>query len=134
MTFKSIVPYLIALGVAGLVIAGGILFVTSTRRGVLQQVERYKADLRAKQKAGTLPPEWRGRDIENLDARQIQMRVSSEAQTFLDIAELLITFRLALIAAVVMLALAAAWVVSRWRGVKVTDSPSPTASPAVPTR
>ena len=54
--------YIVAVIVAGLLVAGGILFVRQTYRGVEQEIRQSL--LREKQ-AGTLPPEFQNVDIES---------------------------------------------------------------------
>jgi hypothetical protein len=126
MTPRKIVPYLIALFIAGMIIAGAWLFVGWTHKGMQQRFETYKKGLLAMNKAGTLPAEWQGQDIEKLEASQVQMQIPPEAQAYWDVADFLSNQALWLITGVVMLCLAVAFMVDR----KITDSPLPTASPA----
>jgi hypothetical protein len=126
MKFRNVLPYVLALFIAGMIIAGAWLFVGWTHKGMQQRFDTYKKGLLAMKKAGTLPAEWQGRDIEKLEASQVQMQIPPEAHTYLDVADFLSNQALWLIIAVVMLCLAVAFVVNR----KITDSLSPTASPA----
>lgn len=132
---RTLIPYLIALFVAGMVIAGGALFVTKTHVGLAKRFEAFKADLLARKKAGKLPPEWQGKDIEGLDLEHSRMHLPADAQLWLDTANALESHRAALIAGVLVLCLgvAAGWHWRCGRG-KVTRSPAPTASPAGPVR
>ncbi len=116
MTPRTLVPYVIALFVADLAVAGGLLFVAKTRSGLQKRFETMKADLLARQKAGTLPPEWQGKDIPGLDLAQIQKALPPDAHLALDVADFLATHRVTLVAAVLLLCLGAAALFNRWHG------------------
>jgi hypothetical protein len=113
MTPRKYVPYVVALFLAGMIIAGGWLFVGWTHKSMQQHFEIYKKGLLDMKKAGTLPAEWQGKDIENLQAAEVQMQLPPQAQTYLDVADWLTTNALAVILATVLFCVLSAWAFSR---------------------
>jgi hypothetical protein len=107
--------YLVALVVAAVLIAGLALFARQTFRDF---EGRLRQSLREQKEAGTLPPQWRGIDVETVDVWSLgfQMKVSREQQSRLHAAMILSDVWFVWAPAVVLLCLAAAFVIGRFRG------------------
>ncbi len=71
------IRYGIALGVAVLITAYGFGFAVHTRMWMDRRYEQFAQELKAKQEAGQLPPEWQDRDLEQTEFSDWGMELSA---------------------------------------------------------
>ncbi len=74
--------YLVALTVACVLIAAGLIFAWQAQASMQRRFDQFKEELRAQKAAGKLPPEWEGVDLDHVE---LKMKVTSVEITRLNI-------------------------------------------------
>jgi hypothetical protein len=104
-------PYILASGVACLIIAGGVVFCIRARRSVVAAFRRRLRDIEA---AGELPPELEGVDLDTVTPDGFGVEVSARQVFALTLAAFLAKFWFAWPAVVIVLCLGVAALLRSW--------------------
>jgi hypothetical protein len=110
---RTMFPYLIAVGIASLLIGLGALFIIHTKQQLNQHLTEQKTLLKQQAAEGKLPPEWQGVNIDAIELSQLQMQLPPDLHARLDIADALSDWWFVLIPIVVGVCLLVAFLGKR---------------------